>query len=271
MRASRVTALLAAALLLGLAPTAAAQVQRGAIFGIVTDASGAVLPGAVVQLTSPLTGTREAVAGSEGEFRFDNLDPGRYTLRATLAGFTPLVRENVVVGVGTTVDLRMEMSVAGVQEEVKVTAETPTLDVRTQGNVANFDQQMLNEVPTARDPWVLLQFVPGVQLDRINVGGSESGQQSVFAARGDDGSNTMWNVDGVTITDPAAIGSSPTYYDYSTFEEVQFTTSGLDPRQQTAGLGINFVTKRGTNDFHGQARMYFTNHDLQAANIPSDL
>ena len=111
------------------------------------------------------------------------------------------------------------------------------LDTRTQGNVANFDRAMLNEVPTARDPWVLLQFVPGVQLDRINVGGSESGQQSIVAARGDDGSNTMWNIDGVTITDPAAIGSSPPYYDFSTFEEVQFTTSGQDPRQQTAGLG----------------------------------
>lgn len=271
MRASGVTALLTLSLLLGLAPSGAAQVQRGAIYGTVTDASGAVLPGAVVQLTSPLTGAREAVTGTGGEFRFENLDPGPYSLRVTMAGFTPLVRENVTVGVGTNVDLRMEMSVAGVQEEVRVTADTPTLDVRTQGNVANFDRELLNEVPTARDPWVLLQFVPGVQLDRINVGGSESGQQSVFAARGDDGSNTMWNLDGVTITDPAAIGSSPTYYDYSTFEEVQFTTSGLDPRQQTAGLGINFVTKRGTNDFHGQARTYFTNDDLQATNIPSDL
>ena len=114
MRASRVTALLAIALLLGLAPSAAAQVQRGAIYGTVTDASGAVLPGAVVQLTSPLTGTREAVTGTQGEFRFENLDPGEYNLRVALSGFTPLVRENVSVGVGTNVDLRMEMSVAGV-------------------------------------------------------------------------------------------------------------------------------------------------------------
>ena len=271
MRTSRVTSLVALALLLGLAHGAGAQVQRGAIHGIVTDASGAVLPGAVVRLASSLTGTHQAVAGSQGEFRFENLDPGEYTLRATLEGFAPYVRERVTVGVGTTAEVRLEMRVAGVQEEVRVTADAPMLDSRTQGNVANFDQAMLNEVPTARDPWVLLQFVPGVQLDRINVGGSESGQQSVYSVRGDDGSNTMWNLDGVTITDPAAIGSSPTYYDYSAFEEVQFTTSGLDPRQQTAGLGINFVTKRGTNVFHGQARTYFTNDSLQDTNIPADL
>ena len=271
MNASRVVSGVVLAAFLGLSPGALAQVSRGSIYGTVTDNSGAVLPGTTVQLTSAQTGAREVVTGAQGEFRFDNLDPGEYNLRATLAGFTPYVRDKVIVGVGTNVELKMEMAVAGVQEEVRVTADTPMLDTRTQGNVANFDQAMLNEVPTARDPWVLLQFVPGVQLDRINVGGSESGQQSVFSARGDDGSNTMWNIDGVTITDPAAIGASPTYYDFATFEEVQFTTSGQDPRQQTAGLGINFVTKRGTNDFKGQARVYFTNDDLQGTNIPSDL
>jgi hypothetical protein len=271
MNASRVVSGVVLAAFLGLSPGASAQVQRGSIYGNVTDNSGAVLPGATVQLTSTQTAARETVTGAQGEFRFENLDPGEYNLRVTLASFTPYVRERVIVGVGTNVELKMEMSVAGVQEEVRVTAETPMLDTRTQGNVAHFDQAMLNEVPTARDPWALLQFVPGVQLDRINVGGSESGQQSVFSARGDDGTNTMWNIDGVTITDPAAIGSSPTYYDFSTFEEVQFTTSGQDPRQQTAGLGINFVTKRGTNDFRGQARLYFTHDDLQGTNIPSDL
>ena len=271
MNASRVVSSAVLAAVLGLSPGALAQVHAARSTAPSPTTSGAVLPGATVQLTSAQTGAREAVAGSQGEFRFENLDPGEYNLRVTLAGFTPYVRERVIVGVGTSVELKMEMAVAGVQEEVRVTAETPMLDTRTQGNVANFDQAMLNEVPTARDPWVLLQFVPGVQLDRINVGGSESGQQSVFSARGDDGSNTMWNIDGVTITDPAAIGSSPTYYDFSTFDEVQFTTSGQDPRQQTGGLGINFVTKRGTNDFRGQARLYFTNDDLQDTNIPSDL
>jgi hypothetical protein len=270
MKALRVTTL-ACVLLAGLAPAVSAQVQRGSIYGTVADNQGAVLPGAVVQLSSGQTAPREVTAGSRGEFRFTDLDPGTYTITVALQGFAPYARERVSVGVGTNVELPVVMALAGVQEEVRVTAETPLLDTRQQGNVANFDQKVLSEVPTARDPWVLMQFVPGVQVDRVNVGGSESGQQSVMSARGDDGSNTMWNVDGVTITDPAAIGSSPTYYDYSTFEEVQFTTGGLDPRQQTGGLGINFVTKRGTNDVHGQARLYFTNDSLQGTNVPSSL
>lgn len=262
---------LTACLLLAAAP-AWGQVQRGSIYGTVEDNTGAVLPGVTVTLNSPLIAPQETVTGGRGEFRFADLDAGRYTVRATLQGFAPYNRENIIVGVGTNVELPpFQMVVAGVQEEVTVTAASPVLDVRKQGNSTNFDQAMLNEIPSARDPWVLLQQIPGVLVDRLNVGGSESGQQSLFSARGDDGTNTMWNIDGVTITDAAAIGGSPTYYDFNAFEEAQFTTSGADPRQQTGGLGINFVTKRGTNDFHGLGRVYFTKSGLQAENIPKEL
>jgi hypothetical protein len=271
MNALRVTTTLVCVVLAGLAPAAHAQVQRGSIYGSISDNQGAVIPGATVQLVSDRTAPREVVTGTRGEFRFTDLDPGAYTVKITIAGFAPYVRENVTVGVGTSVELPVQMTLGGVSEEVRVTAEAPILDTRQLGNIANFDNEVLNEIPTARDPWVLMQFVPGVQVDRVNVGGSESGQQSVMSARGDDGSNTMWNVDGVTVTDPAAIGSSPTYYDYSSFDEVQFTTGGLDPRQATGGLGINFVTKRGTNDVRGQARLYFTNDALQGTNVPDPL
>jgi carboxypeptidase family protein/TonB-dependent receptor-like protein len=254
------------------AAPAFAQVQRGTIYGTVIDNSGAVLPGVPVQLTSAQTAPQEAVTGPKGEFRFTDLDPGRYAIRATLQGFAPFVRENIIVGVGTSVELPpIRMSVAGVQEEVKVTAASPIIDTKQQGNVANFDKTLLEEVPTSRDPWSLLQQVPGVQLDRVNVGGSESGQQSTFSARGDDGTNTMWNLDGITVTDEAAIGSSATYWDFNAFEEVRFSTSGLDPRQQTGALGINFVTKRGTNDIHGTGRLYYTNDSLQGENISTSL
>ena len=77
----------------------------------------------------------------------------------------------------------------------------------------------------------------------------------------------MWNLDGVTITDMAAIGASTTYFDFNVFEEVQFTTGGLDPRQQTGGLGINLVSKRGSNALSAAGRTYFSNDDLQGENI----
>ena len=266
----------AVALILALAslvgPSAAdAQVQRGTILGVARDTTGAVLPGAVLTVTSNLSAPQEATTGPLGEFRFLNLDPGRYDLQAALIGFAPYLRQALIVGVGATVELELELELAARTEEVRVTAATPVLDTRRQGNVTNFDQVMLNEVPTARDPWALMQHLPGVTINRPNVGGSQSATQAAIVARGDDGTGTSWNIDGVTITDPAAAGASSTYFDFNAFEEVQFTTGGLDPRQQTGALAINIVTKRGTNAWHGLGRLYFTNDDLQQGNLPSSL
>jgi hypothetical protein len=129
----------------------------------------------------------------------------------------------------------------------------------------------LLKVPTARDPWSVLQLVPGVQLDRVNVGGSESGQQSTFVSKGDSGDNTTWNIDGVNVTDMGAIGSSASYYDFGSIEEVQVQTGGSDVGQMTGGVGINIVTKRGSNEFHGSGRGVFTNDSLQNNNIDDDL
>ena len=182
-----------------------------------------------------------------------------------------MVRPNVIVAVGASVEITIELVLADVAEEVIVSASTPVLDVKRQGNVTNFDQVMLNEVPTPRDPWALMQHLPGVTIARPNVGGSESTNQAQFTARGDNGTQTMWNLDGVTITDMAAVGASTTYFDFNVFEEVQFTTGGLDSRQQTGGLGINLVSKRGSNAFKLGARTYFSNDDLQGENISDDL
>jgi hypothetical protein len=270
MRTPKLIAVMQTACLASLAAPSVAQVQRGVVHGSVQDSTGAALPGAVLILTSGLAASRETTSDGRGEFRFPDLDPGEYALRATLARFAPLARPRIIVGVGASVELRIAMVVGGLSEQVTVSDASPVLDSRRQGHVTNFDQAMLNGVPTARDPWALMPHVPGVAVGRPNVGGSESTNQAQFAARGDNGTNTMWNIDGVTITDMAATGASPTYYDFNVFEEVQFTTGSLDARQQTGGLGINLVSKRGTNALHGSARAYYSNDELQAENISDE-
>jgi len=271
MRGRSFTVALAVLAMFAFALPASAQLQRGNIYGTVVDNTGAVLPGVTMTLSSPATAPLRTVSGSQGEYHFSQLDPGSYTLTASLNGFAPFTRKEIIVSVGSNVQIPVQMALAGVRQEVTVTAASPILNEKTHGYETTFGDAAINEIPTARDPWVLLQQVPGVLVDRINVGGSESGQQSVFSARGDNGLNTMWNVDGVTITDMSALGSSPTYYDFDAFQEVQYTTGASDPRLQTGALGINMVTKRGTNDFHGLARTYFDNHNMEWQNLPADL
>ena len=90
--------------------------------------------------------------------------------------------------------------------------------------------------------------------DRINVGGNESGQQSLYVGPGSGGDQAVWSVDGVVITDMAALGSSPAYYDFDAFEEMQVTTGGSDATIATGGVVLNMVTKRGTNEWRGSGR-----------------
>jgi hypothetical protein len=106
-------------------------------------------------------------------------------------------------------------------------------------------------------------MTPAVQVDRENIGGNESGQQASFVALGGDGDNDTWTMDGVNITDPAASGASPTYYDYDVFEELNITIGGADVEQHTGGVSINFVSRRGGNRVSLGGRFYYTEERFQ--------
>ena len=121
------------------------------------------------------------------------------------------------------------MKIASVATTITVSSETPLLDTRRVRSGSDFTQDQLKSIPTARDPWVVLQQVPSVQVDRANVAGSESGQQSVYIGKGVDSTQNSWLVDGVAVTDMSALGSSSTYYDFDAFQEMQATTGGSDP------------------------------------------
>jgi len=246
-----------------------AQAQSGNIFGKVVDNQKAALPGVTVTLSGP-GASQVFVTDAEGQFRFLNLSPGSYSLQAELSGFGSVVRNNVAVNIGRNSNVEMELSPA-LEQTITVTAETPLLDTRKTGTGATVTTVELEEVPTARDPWVIMAQVPGVLMDRVNVGGNESGQQSQLVSKGASGDQATFNVDGVNITDMAAQGSSPAYYDFGSFEEIQVSTGGTDPRVQTPGAQLNMVTKRGTNELTGSARYYLADGSWQSTpTIPAE-
>src|SRR5688572_9680445 len=185
--ARRMTMLLALALLL---PTVAlAQFQTGNVFGIVMDNQGQALPGVTVTLSGG-GAPQLFVSDGEGRFRFPALPPGRYSLKAELSGFGAVTRA-IDVSVGSNTEVEVTLSPA-LTETITVTADSPVLDVRRTGTGATIPQVELDSIPTARDPWVVLQQVPGVVMDRINIGGNESGQQSVYVGKGTYSSENLW-------------------------------------------------------------------------------
>jgi len=261
--------LVVAIAVLAFAAPSSAQVFTGRIDVTVVDSTGAVLPGVTVDVTGPANRTQ--VTDAQGEARFLNLPPGTYTVSAKLQGFGDYINRTVPVVTGGIVPLRATMAVAGMAQAVEVTAETPTIDPKRMTTSTNVTNEELQSVPSSRDPWVVLQTVPGVIVDRVNVGGAESGQQSNYQAKGASGGDNTWNIDGVAITDMAALGSSPTYYDFDMFQEMQVTTGGADITNPTPGVALNFVLKSGSNTPHGSGRIYFENEDMQANNLPDDL
>jgi hypothetical protein len=259
---------LLAALLFAAAP-AAAQVFTGRIDVTVQDSTGAMLPGVTVDISGPQHQT--AVTDAQGQVRLLNLPAGTYQVKASLQGFADYLNRSLPVGAGSVVPLRVTLGVQGVSEQVQVSGEAPILEPNRQAISTNVTNQELQNIPTARDPWVVLQTIPGVIVDRVNVGGSESGQQSNYIAKGATTGDNTWYMDGIPITDMSALGSSPSYYDFDMFQEMQVTTGGADAHQATPGVQMNFVLKSGTNTPHGSARTYYENKDLQGSNLPKDL
>lgn len=259
----------AVCLLTGAAP-ALAQVESGEIVGKVTDGTGAVLPGATVVLEGTgLIQPQTATAADSGGFRFPKIPLGVYKLTFTLQGFTTLIREGVRMEAGFVAEINAQLNLSSVAETVTVTGESPIVDIATTKTGATFSREALDNLPSARDPWVIIEQTAGVVMDRQNVGGSESGQQSSFLVHGSS-SNQQWNVNGATVTDMAA-GSSPGYYDFDAFEEIQISTGGGDASQEAGGVAINLIVKSGGNNFRGGAKYVYVGDAMQGNNIDADL
>ena len=258
-------------LLLALCATlATAQTTTGSIYGTVKTVDGLVITDVKITLTAEHAVTLTITTGERGSFRFGELPIGMFNMTFEKEGYQTLIIEGVMVRIAAASRVDATLEVSAVEQTITITGETALVDLKKTGTATNLSQSYLSNIPSARDPWVILDQVAGLQVDRVNVGGSESGQQSNFVSKGDDGNNVMWNVDGVTITDMSSM-SSPNYWDFDSFEEMQITTSGADASIQTAGVALNMITKQGSDSIHGQGSIYYTNDSLQGSNIPSDL
>src|SRR5262249_12400700 len=161
-------------------------------------------PGVTVTVTG-LGAPQVETTDAQGAFRILKLSPGTYNVTAELEGFSKLEYANVAVHIGSTTRLDLTLSSA-VTDVITVTTESPLLDQKETSTVTALATKDLDSLPTARDPWSLLSLTPGVQVDRVNVGGNESGQQSGFMAPGAMGTENAFTVDGVVLTDMAAVG-----------------------------------------------------------------
>lgn len=247
------------------------QQQYGDIEGRVMDTEGNPLPGVNVTLQGSFA-PRSAITSQNGHFRFKNVSPGEYVLKAELDGFKTYIQEDITIQIGTNINLSINMEQATLEEEITVKATLPVVDTKKTGISTSVSEEVLQELPSARDPWVIMQQVPGISSgNRVNVGGSESGQQVGPVARGNVSSSHQLYLDGVDITENASSGGgSPMYFDFDTFGEMQVVTGGKNVSFQTGGVAINMLTRRGGNNLEVMGRLFYTAGELQSDNLTEE-
>lgn len=265
--------LLGALFLIFTCASAAAQ-QRGSITGTILDADGLVLPGATVTVTEQNTGFQRTVVTAEtGAYLVPNLDPGVYTVLIEFSGFTPVRRTNLTLTSGAGITFDVTMQVAGVQEEVVVTAEAPLVDRRSNQIGGTLSGQEIDELPVNfRHVGALTQLVPGMTPNPAQ-STFEGGQ---IVANGTPAQSNLYLVDGMYNNDDRLGGSQGTQVRVvlDSIQEYQVLGNQYSAEYGGgAGAIINMVTRGGTNEFHGRAYSYFRDDRFNARGhfLPDDL
>ena len=237
----------------------AAQEQRGSIEGIVKDTSGAVLPGATVEAKTSTGAVLSTTSDASGVYRFPSVAPGVYEVAATLASFAPAKVPDVTVGLGQVKTVNFALPLAGVQEQVQVTAESPLVDVKQSARQTNIRAEQVALLPKGRDYLSLVTQAPGVNYEAKSNG---------FMIDGASAGENRYMIDGVETTNlQTGISGQGLIADF--VEEVQVKSSGYTAEYagSTGGV-ISAITKSGTNNLSGTALFNWQGSSL-AGNIPS--
>jgi Carboxypeptidase regulatory-like domain/TonB-dependent Receptor Plug Domain len=238
---------------------ATGQERFSGLTGTVSDASGAVLPGATVTITNKETGkVYTLVTGADGVYRILDLEPGRYSVKYELSGFQSNEVPDVVLLLGKNLSIDSALKIGGVSESVSVTAESPLIDTKSTTIAHNVTSEEIERIPKGRSFQNLAFASPSV-----NTGEIEGGIQ----VNGASGAENAFTVDGVT-TNSLVNGQSRQDAVFEYLQEVQVKTGGINAEYGGAlGGVVSAVTKSGGNQFHGEGHYYYTGAATSAAPV----
>jgi len=236
-----------------------ASAQTSSIAGLVKDASGAVLPGVVVEASSPvlIEKVRSVVTDGEGQYKIINLRPGTYVVTFTLTGFTAVRREGIELTSDFTANVNADMKVGTVAETITVTGESPMVDVQNITTRTVMTRDVIDVMPTGRNIQAVGILIPGTQLAlggggalSRDVGGSGGLQQSPLQYRGS--ADTVQTIDGLRLNNLCANGAySGVYWNDQSLQEISYVTGADSAEMGQGGIRVNMVPKDGGNRFRG--------------------
>jgi len=243
--------------------SASAQTRTGRILGQVVAVDGTPLVGATVTATSEVVmgGSRTAVTGESGAFRFAAMPPGVYDVMVTMGGHSPQTMKGINVTIGGTGTANF-MLLPEFSEEMVVTGESPLVDVTSSGITASYSSEFIKHLPTTRNFYDLVTVSPDVSIsnedsDRVIAGGSNMQSNNYF-------------IDGIETTAPET-GTMWIYTNPDAVQEIQVMHIGAPAEYgNMMGAGVNVLTKSGSNQFAGGVNAYWYDNSLVDSDIGFD-
>jgi len=259
------------AVALSFSPTVFAQAGVGSARGTVTDASGASIAGAVVTITNADTGySRNVTTDTDGNYGFQSLPIGRYTLSVLKEGFRSFALKDIILHVNDSLTLDAQLQIGARTETVEVTASNAQVELANGELSGTIAGSQITDLPlNGRSFAQLVTMVPGVSTDAgfsYDKKGLNGGADVSISGGASNGN--LWLVDGANNVD---VGSNRTILVYPSLDSIEeFKVERNSYNAQFGGAGggiISLVTKSGTNDFHGSA-YYFGRNDVLDAKDP---
>jgi hypothetical protein len=270
------SAVLALSAVFNVASMARAQgIDTALLRGMVTDPTGAAVPGAIVTMTNVATGVSDKRPSDEsGRYLFADLKPAAYTAKVEAAGFKTLIRDNVVLRVGQETDLDLKLEVGEISQRVEVTAEAPLLNTVSGALGTEVSGQYMINIPLeGRDYGPLVFLAPGT-TEVANAGGLQLGGTG-FASNGQRYATAEFRLDGGLETNPEGGEGGTTNLQYKpvveAIQEFRLQNNSFSAEYgSNGGTIVSLVMKSGTNQFHGSGYWFFRRPSLDANNFFSN-
>ena len=258
-------------------PTAMAQ-QSASISGVVTDATGGVMPGVTVEASSPvlIEKVRTAISEGNGRYQFVDLQPGMYNVTFALQGFSTVRREGITLTAGFAASVNVELSAGAITETITVSGSSPMVDVRNVAQTQVMTRDMLDNTPTARVIGSLMTLVPGVTITtaggpNVDAGGTAGYTYAAAQIHGSSQYDQTIGTYGIPMVLIDNIGKSRINLPDGTVEEYDMRYSSLPAELAYGGFTVNAIPKVGGNDFKGSIFITSTGSALHGSNLDDSL
>lgn len=254
------TTLVFALLILPSAPAAFGQgITTGTIAGTVVDPSGAVLPNATVTATSNSQGTtRQVTSGADGNFALYSVPIGSYTVTVSAQSFSTTTVNNVQVNSGATTNLNMVKLALGTSStQVEVNGSAAALLQTTDSQVTTtFNTQALENIPLNNGFDTITEVVPGIVSAHSAIFANFSGDS--FSVNGQNGRFNNFEIDGQANNDNSVAGPQIFFGNQDAIQEIQVISNSYSAQYgRNAGAVVNYITKSGSNAFHGSGFEFY--------------